>query len=53
MSRVTNEHLTWVDLRETEYPKGLGTHATQVDQGHQMPGQASPASMSRDYDTKN
>jgi hypothetical protein len=35
------------------YPEGLGTLATQADQGPRMYGQVSQGSMPRDHGTKN
>jgi hypothetical protein len=43
MCHVTNKHLVWPDLKEPEYPEGLGTLSTQADQDLRMSGQASQA----------
>jgi hypothetical protein len=46
----TRPSLIW---EKAEYPEGLGTLATRVDQGLRMSGQVSQGSMSHDHGTKN
>jgi hypothetical protein len=53
MSHTTNEHLARLDEMKPEYPEGLGTLATRVDQALRMCYQASQGSMTHSHGTKN
>jgi hypothetical protein len=53
MSRVTKEHLSWRDMRQTQVFGGTRYPTTLQDQCLRMSGQTSLGSMPRGHGTKN